>query len=39
MDLAKIGKTGEALNSKTSFFFGADAAALGSVISNPKLVK
>merc|ERR1712159_331022 len=39
VDLAKIGKTGEALNSKTSFFFGADAAALGSVISNPKLVK
>jgi len=39
VELAKITKTGEALNSKTSFFFGADAATLGSVITNPKLVK
>merc|ERR1719440_2437916 len=38
VDLAKIAKTGAALNNKTSFFFGADPGTMGQVLTNSKLV-
>merc|ERR1711959_739058 len=38
VDLAKIDRTGAALNNKTSFFFGADPGTMGQVLTNPKLV-
>merc|ERR1712139_672900 len=38
VDLAKIDRTGAALNNKTSFFFGADPGTMGQVLTNSKLV-
>jgi regulator of protease activity HflC (stomatin/prohibitin superfamily) len=41
VELAKIGKTGEALGHKgnSSFFFGSDPQALGSILANPNIVR
>mmetsp|Transcript_14344 Transcript_14344/g.19792 ORF Transcript_14344/g.19792 Transcript_14344/m.19792 type:complete len:84 (+) Transcript_14344:144-395(+) len=36
--LSIIQRTGEALNNKTTFFFGADAKNLPGLISNPAIV-
>merc|ERR1712072_539841 len=38
VQLATITKTGEALDKKTSFFFGADPQNIGGVLCNPALV-
>lgn len=38
VELAKIDRVAAVLDSKTSFFFGADPGAMGSILSNPKLV-
>merc|ERR1712139_749148 len=35
VELARIGKTGEALRDKTSMFFGASAGNLPSLLANP----
>lgn len=39
VELAKISKTGEALDQKTTFFFGGDAQQLPSLLANPAVVK
>jgi regulator of protease activity HflC (stomatin/prohibitin superfamily) len=39
VELARLDKIGHVLGERTSFFFGADPSQLGSIMSNPKLVK
>jgi len=39
VELAKISKTGEALDQKTTFFFGGNAQQLPSLLANPAVLK
>jgi regulator of protease activity HflC (stomatin/prohibitin superfamily) len=39
VELARLDKIGTILGERTSFFFGADPSQLGSIMSNPKLVR
>jgi len=39
IDLARIEKTGDAIQNKSSFFFGANSADMGHLLANPNVIK